>query len=102
MTLVLAWRVIIEKSAMLLSLIIGVDLTKERQTLLIIAGVLGTLSMVLFWAFSRNLGEVSCHDSSDEGSSVTTVSGTSIGNATESELECEEKRLTSGKQSTTK
>lgn len=101
-TLVLAWRVIIEKSAMLLSLIIGVDLTKERQTLLIIAAVLGTLSMVLFWAFSRNLGEVSCHDSSDEGSCVTTVSGTSIGNATESELECEEKRLTSGKQSTTK
>jgi hypothetical protein len=30
------------------------------------------------------------------GSSVTTVSGTSIGNATESELECEEKRLRLG------
>jgi len=81
-TLVLAWRVIIEKSAMLLSLIIGVDLTKEGNTLLIIAALLGILSMVLFWLFSRNLGKASCQDSSDEGSSVSgTLSGTSIGAA---------------------
>eukprot|EP00913_Durusdinium_trenchii_P030515 g28584.t1 len=56
-TLILAWRVIIEKSAMILSLLVGVQFRVE------------------------------CLDSSDEGAVSSSISGTSIGNATESEVE---------------
>jgi len=89
-TLILAWRVILEHGAILLSVIIGVNLHEDRQLLLFIAAVLGLLSMVAFWTFARcGQKDIFAHDfSSDEGSSVSgTISGTSIGNATESEGE---------------
>ncbi len=88
-TLTLAWRVILEHGAILLS-VIGVNLHEDRQLLLFIAAVLGLLSMVAFWTFARcGQKEICAHDfSSDEGSSVSgTISGTSNGNATESEGE---------------
>ena len=89
-TLTLAWRVILEHGAILLSVIIGVNLHEDRQLLLFIAAVLGLLSMVAFWTFARcGQKDICAHDfSSDEGSSASgTISGTSNGNATESEGE---------------
>ena len=89
-TLILAWGVILEHGAILLS-VIGVQTPHEdRQVLLFIAAVIGLLSMVAFWTFAPcGQKDICAHDfSSDEGSSVSgTISGTSNGNATESEGE---------------